>query len=643
MVIKGKIYTKECKARELPEDQFAYKYMRYITGDKLERTVMYVSLDTKISKKAGIEGCKLLNRNLVFKQLDIPIPYTDKRGIFYYVLDELNGKIDLKGVSEQRKFTNMELGVIDYFIKKLHNTMYAKDPKKYSYWGFTQDYIEVRSKPTTGFYFPKINPETNKLERHLLTEENIIKALNVPFYLLVGEKISVIEPVGYEMVKRGYNIGYYIMDLGGNAKTEAIKILRKLSRFKNVHVLVLHDGDLDGFQILFDLTKHIKAISVGINPEFLEYCNIKIKDVKVEYSSDKQHEQSYEGTNKTLSKIKDKIDTELYQKFELWTDFSYHNKIELNSVIKRREEEDMYSCLVKDFCDYIEYIIPQQKWNLLRHTNFKPIDEISFKESEKRIRSDGTFYQRIPLNYTTISYTNEPKLRKVYTYIPEIDDDTEEALEKNITKDDSGFGKIYQDIITVLDSYKSKINSKLLNKETMIKRELDDKYDILYKSIIDENPELFDVDWEDLKDIEKISQFNKIVVLREKYLALQTTLKYMKYKKALKNYKGSIKEPRKPVQDKQIKLAKFYDKRKKLHNKKIANYNLIIENDLKEKEEYKTAKDIAENLQEYTEVISIDTNDVIEKLKQLKEQIEQGFKTWYIELKEILEVDKNNG
>ncbi len=243
---------------------------------------------------------------------------------------------------------------------------------------------------------------------------------------------------------------------------------------------------------------------------------------------------------------------------------------------------------------------------------------------------------------TTISYTNEPELKEIYSYTPNIDVETEEALKKNIIIDEGGFEKIWDDIMALMDSYNSKINSKLYNKEAMIKQELDNKYDIKYKSIIDENPELFDVDWEEFKNTEKISQFNKAVKLRQRWLSLQTTLKYIKHKKALKDYNGSVKEPRKPVDIKRIKLAKFYDKRRKTHDKKIRNYELIIENDLKEKEEYKIAQEIADNLQEYTETVSIDIDDVIEKLKTLKEEIEQAFERWYIELNEFLEIGDDN-
>ncbi|GAH10783.1 unnamed protein product, partial [marine sediment metagenome] len=132
------------------------------------------------------------------------------------------------------------------------------------------------------------------------------------------------------------------------------------------------------------------------------------------------------------------------------------------------------------------------------------------------------------------------------------------------------------------------------------------------------------------------------ITLREKWLALQTTLKYITHKKALKNYKGAIKEPRKPVDKKKIKLAKFYDKRRKTHNKNIDNYQLIIENDLKEKEEYKIAQEIADDLQEYTEVVSLDVDDVIKKLNRLKEKIEQTFERWHIKLNKILKIDDNN-
>ncbi|GAG97665.1 unnamed protein product, partial [marine sediment metagenome] len=275
------------------------------------------------------------------------------------------------------------------------------------------------------------------------------------------------------------------------------------------------DGDLDGLQILFDQTNHNNVISVGINPEFLKYCNINVEDVKVEYASEKEHERSYKGARKILEeKIGDKIDTELYQKYEQWIEFSYHNKIELNSIIKRREEKDMYSCLVRDFCDYIEYVITQQKWNLLRYTSFKPIDDVSFKEIEKKIGSDGTFHQSIPLYYTTISYTNAPELKRIRPYIPDIDAETEEILKNNITMDDGGFEKIWEDITTLINSYSTKTYSKLYDKDAMIKQELNDEYDILYESIIDENPDLFDVNWEEFKDDEKISQFNKAITLR---------------------------------------------------------------------------------------------------------------------------------
>ena len=63
-----KIYTRECKVRDLPKDQFPHQYMKFITGDNLEKVVNYVYRDdnTRQSKNAGREAHKIMNRNYIF-------------------------------------------------------------------------------------------------------------------------------------------------------------------------------------------------------------------------------------------------------------------------------------------------------------------------------------------------------------------------------------------------------------------------------------------------------------------------------------------------------------------------------------------------------------------------------------------------
>ncbi|GAH44266.1 unnamed protein product, partial [marine sediment metagenome] len=80
-------------------------------------------------------------------------------------------------------------------------------------------------------------------------------------------------------IERGYKKGFYGIALSRFATTHVIKYLIELSKLKRLYIFVLHDFDLSGLMIYFNLKKWINCESIGINPEFLRERDLDIEQL----------------------------------------------------------------------------------------------------------------------------------------------------------------------------------------------------------------------------------------------------------------------------------------------------------------------------------------------------------------------------
>ncbi len=391
---KGTIGTKEVIVKNISPEQFPMKYMKDIPEEKRERKVKYMHFHTEKTKiRAGIEVNKLLNRNYIFKQLDLPIPKELwKREIFYLVRKILGGEIDSKGKTKESRYKNMETGMIDYYLKKLFNTLKEEDPEIYQYWGFAQDYLNVFSKEIVEVYDKNMGPPS------LLNNDTIKKISRTPFFLIICEKLSTLKAFMRELIIREYGkkYNYYGINLGKQATIPAVKLLIELSEIRNFHAFCMHDLDMSGIGIFFNMKRYFDITSIGINPEFLEYIGVNFDDLKELWEVEpkkgrtkkgepkKTKEERIQETKDTLIKLsqdllnKTNVSEEQHKIYSSWIDFCSEERAELDSLTAYRLEEDMYKSKARDFVNYFEKLMKDCKWNLLRVKDFKKKDYIRY-------------------------------------------------------------------------------------------------------------------------------------------------------------------------------------------------------------------------------------------------------------------------
>ena len=342
------------------------KYPNFISEERVMKhipLIWYMFNDRKVyimtmrinnrTTKSGIESIKFMNERYVFKQLDLTLQQTQKREIFYIIRTRSGGELD---ISNEDKFGEAN---IDRYCQELNNYL------GYKYWVYARDYLNVKARAIITVYDTGMNP-------FVLTDEpskdypngTIERFIKTPFFLIISEKDETMRAIMEELGNLGYMKGYYGIVLGKNATSYAIKLLIELSEVRNFHTYILHDQDNSGLKIFLNMRRWIKAESIGVNPDFLEYCEIDNKDVDEDYNVSNTEIKGF-------IKIIDDCNLNRKEKYQYmgWMWACLKKRIELNSVSAYRLEQDLTESKVRDFCNYLLSKIGDvnRKWNLNRY------------------------------------------------------------------------------------------------------------------------------------------------------------------------------------------------------------------------------------------------------------------------------------
>lgn len=504
------------------------------------------------------------------------------------------------------------------FIRTIND--YCKTIKEKAgvdYWAYVFDILKIKSKARTTIY--EEDREKEGLWKPVGLDKDTLEIYtNAPFFLILCEKEDTITAFLKELIEKGYNKDYfYCLNLGGEASTNAIRLLRKYIPIKNFHCFVLHDMDMSGLEIFFDMKRHFNCKSIGVNPEFLEYCGYDFNLLTENYKNKKG--KTLERVSKTIENktrtVFNELDIPVEEKetYNNWIEMCIEKRIELNSITAHRIESNPSVSKVIDFVDYLIYILEQEKWDLTRVRELKKegYNQISIIEKERNQTTTITGHRE---------WTIKPRLDILQVEQPEFIDEIKEKGRDIFTEESRAFlekTKEIEDLFYNSYSQISDIFSLINEKERTIR---DQKID----DFIEENQHLFDIFWNDIMEDKKNTMKYGVKML-EKYLRLKCMKEYTITKRKVMNHIGYVKTPISKVREIEVGMANIVYNYKFSENKKIEKLNRVLERCLKKTKEYKEAKEEVFELTEELDKLEVKEDKRLKFLDKFKERIAKVF------------------
>lgn len=313
------------KVNELPE-----RITKMIPEYQHESKVFFIKNNSK--SKTGSEVVKFLNKRFLLGQLGMEQQKTDHREVFYMVRKKLKGHLDIKGNSDQQYISLSNM--ITTFYRKVKRIM------GYDYWGISMDLLKTKSKGIAIIYDTQMNTTT-------LTMKNLEDFKRAPFFFIICEKEETLRSTMEEMINRGYNTGFYGIALGRYATSHTIRLLIELAKVRKFYTFIMHDLDVNGLMIFFNMAKWIQAESIGINLKFLDVIGVDFDEISEDYSPLKR---DLKGSRNMVRKLGNGNREDDYYE---WIESCEEERIELNSLTALRLHQDPTRNKARDFADYL--------------------------------------------------------------------------------------------------------------------------------------------------------------------------------------------------------------------------------------------------------------------------------------------------
>lgn len=491
-----------------------------------------------------------------------PIPITEsiemtKREVWYY--------IEILAKRDNTPFDGNYKG----FVKAI--TLYCETIQEevdVPYWGYVLDVLKIKSKARATVY-----EEDDKIKGLWkpvgLDKDTLVNYINAPFFLIYCEKEDTITAFLKELLRRGYNKEYfYCLNLGGEASTNAIRLLREYLNIKNFHCFVLHDIDLSGLEIFFDIRKHFNCKSIGVNPDFLEYSGYDFDELSEGYKSEKSRKMVEKRTYTIFNELD--ISIEEREKYLSWIEKCIEKRIELNSITAHKIESDPSVSKVNDFVDYFIHILEETPWNL---NNLRVLKK----------KGDWDDF-----------WTIKTKIRRVSVYPDLISEFDKDIVEDKINEEYKDYFDVITEISNVITTNTETIEEKLEDLTNTEKEVIDNVID----EIKEEYPKIFEgIDWSEVlqnKYPNKVKKLNNLIKMSEKGVRFRNIKKYIELTKQLKSYIGSIMEdiPERTIIAKEKELRTYiykYSGRPEAIER-IGKYDKGLQRNLRQTTEYKEIK-----------------------------------------------------
>ncbi|MFW9973549.1 MAG: hypothetical protein ACFFDF_25435 [Candidatus Odinarchaeota archaeon] len=570
-----------------------------------------------IQKDAHKRLRDFLNERFILYQLglDEKIVEMTQREVWYYI-----------EILEERDNMVMDTIYKPSFVKEIGN--YCKRIQEYvnvEYWGYVLDTLKIKTKARATVY-EEVDLEWVPIGLDKNTLKNYADA---PFFLVLCEKEDTITAFLKEIIKKGYNKNHFhCLNLEGESSTNVIRLLRKYIPVKNFHCFILHDMDISGLGIFFDMKRHFNCISIGINPDFLKYCNYDFNQLCENYKNKKgktlkRVSMTMEEQVRTVLNEVD-ISIEEKQRYNSWIEMCIEKRIELNSITAHKIENNPSVSKVTDFIDYFTYILEQEKWDLTRKRELRKngYSKITTKEKISKYQTQITTGYR--------EWSIKPKLDILQVKQPEFIGIVKKKGEEIFTEESKTFLKKINEIVDLSWSFYSQVTDIF---DPIKEKEKTNRNQKIH-DFIEENRYLFDIKWNNfIKDKKETMKYN--VRLIKRHLKLRCSRKYFITRRKLMNHEGYVKVPEAKVEKVEEKMGNRVYNYGFNENKKIIELKKELEEKLKETNKYNEAKEEAYKLTEKLDKLEIKKDKRVEILDNFKKKIEDVFTELIDDLNEL--------
>lgn len=305
-----------------------------------------------------------------------------------------------------------------------------------------------------------------EVEKFVVDHTNRDRVAQGASFILICEKKTVAEELLAALQKERYKLNF--VSLAGYAVTDIQEVVLDLAENgENFYILSLHDYDLDGAMIYFNLkSRHEKTIDCGINREFLEW----LKDEGSFESRLVEEQRSNEAYRQDIKQLMEEDDNYGEEAFDylqgdknpLWeeeisqTHYWVGKRIEIDAI------HVQYG--IKPFVDYILHRIEEdcKVWDLTR-IGIEPftLDDVDnrYEEAENTFNSD---------------YTDEFVKRKKEIFQPAIDVDNIVQNETWKTNELKEYEDLREKVEKSVEKKLGKIQAKYPNREKDWKEDYED-------------------------------------------------------------------------------------------------------------------------------------------------------------------------
>jgi len=624
------------KVSNIKEDFFYLEPLEYIPKEYWEEEVWLLVP----AKKSYLYETKrrlrdFLNERYILYQLkklgldkyDSVIEMTQREAWYYIeiVIDRAKKVLEAEKADKERikkmkmdgTYNDFTSGMIK-FCKDIRET--AGEP----YWGYVYDILRIKAKARATVYeITKDKDEKDVYKAIGLDKDTLINYTDAPLYLILCEKEDIVTAFLKELLKRGYNKEYfYCINMGGEATSNVVRLLRKYNEIKNFHCFILHDMDISGLRVFFNMKKHFNCKSIGVNPEFLEHCEHKFDDFSEEYRTDSEKgkvrercsDEMEQGAHTTLGELD--ISIEEFEKYKSWINRCVKKRVELNSITTFRLEEDHTKSKVIDFINYFIHILEETPWNINRIRPLKKEEKVLDYWKEW----DGKSYL----------WTIKTRIPRVGVY-PDLilEFDKEDAIEVKISEECEDYLSRINEIDDLITTNTESVKERLEG----LKDAEDEAKNDMVDEIKKEHPKIFDwISWRDiLQSIYpgKVEKMNRLIKTAQKRVQISNKTEWVKLKRKLRSYVGSIKDnmPEKAIRAKEQELREYT----KTNTARISaiemkdRFNKHLQFNLRLTTEYKEVEADITKLKEELEDRKAKEDKRIELLDKFKEKIEEMF------------------
>ncbi|MFX0132061.1 MAG: hypothetical protein ACFFDN_00315 [Candidatus Hodarchaeota archaeon] len=307
----------------------------------------------------------ILNERFVREQLGLKNQTIDFRDLWYSIVDyRMKGNID---ISLNDPYIATEKAVKEYCLKLM-------DFYNVEHWSMVMDNLNLESKGKAIIYSIADIIDDSEVEGTVLTVKSIQRFEDIPFFIILCEKETVLKQTLLALKSLGYTSGFYGINTGGVGTSAVARLLLYYSQTisHKFYMFSLTDFDLAGLKIYFDFRKYFETERAGLNSEMIDYLNLDFELLTSKYTSERALNKQKKGCLNMLEALELSEEENTYFLNEI--EKCSKNKIELNSLTAYRSETNKSINPAIDYANYIIHLL-ETKERIYDLNRFRQIDK----------------------------------------------------------------------------------------------------------------------------------------------------------------------------------------------------------------------------------------------------------------------------